>query len=218
MFKKPAPPGKENVVAPRPRLGLSSLQHSAKMKVENDIESAGASLKVLSVENSRQKVTSLTSAANKGAIVSHSSQSTVRSSQMPKSTATNGVSRTDQQAKANPKSAAPMKNTHNGIASNGDKSKMTNEVKSKPQAPNTVEHEPKAETNRENAVAKTADDTGAQQNGENPTTIKKTGSWELSNFDIGRPLGRGKHIISGIFIFHSSTFILNPFLFWTLFH
>lgn len=29
-----------------------------------------------------------------------------------------------------------------------------------------------------------------QQNGDEPSTIKKT--WELSNFDIGRPLGRGK--------------------------
>lgn len=58
MFKKPSQPapGKENVIASsRPRLGLSSLIKHAKGKVENDIESAGASLKVLSVENSRQQ-------------------------------------------------------------------------------------------------------------------------------------------------------------------
>lgn len=60
MFRKPALPAtgnKENgnVMAPRPRLGMSSLMHhTAAKQVDKDLESAGASLKVLTVENSRQ--------------------------------------------------------------------------------------------------------------------------------------------------------------------
>lgn len=68
MFKKPTStaPGKENIGAPRPRLGLSSLiQHSSKKKVESDIESAGASLKVLSVENPKQKISPVDSVSQK---------------------------------------------------------------------------------------------------------------------------------------------------------
>lgn len=80
MFKKPTStaPGKENIGAPRPRLGLSSLiQHSSKKKVESDIESAGASLKVLSVENPKQKISpvDLQTQKIKSGVVSHSKPS-----------------------------------------------------------------------------------------------------------------------------------------------
>lgn len=223
MFKKPAPPGKENAVAPRPRLGLSSLHHSAKMKVENDIESAGASLKVLSVENSRQKVTtSSTSTVNKGAIVSsHSSHSTVRSAQIAKTTTTHD-SRTEQQAKSYAKSAVSLKTSQSGIASNAnklnaDQSKTINDVKPKPQAPNVVDVEQKAGVSIENADTKTTDDTSTQQHGDKPATIKKTGSWELSNFDIGRPLGRGKFKIYKIQLFFFLLLIFIPNLFFVHF-
>lgn len=210
MFKKPAPPGKENVVAPRPRLGLSSLQHSAKMKVENDIESAGASLKVLSVENSRKKVTPSTIAVNKpkagtmNGISSQPTHSTVRSAQETKSamnnagTKVNGA-RTEPATTTNSKSGVLRKDP-GGSKSSADKVNVTNVVESKSQTSNTDEHEQKAAVGAENGDSKKADLVEAPQNGDKPTTIKKMGSWELSNFDIGRPLGRGKIEIYNIVI------------------
>lgn len=93
MFKKPTPPalGKENVGSSRPRLGLSSLiQHSSKKKVENDIESAGASLKVLSVENTKQRISPNDSAP------SNKARNGLVSSSKPSQTATRAASVTHQ--------------------------------------------------------------------------------------------------------------------------
>lgn len=191
MFKKPAPPGKENAAATRPRLGLSSLQHTAKMKVESEIESAGASLKVLSVENTRQKVTSSTTAVqHKGSIQSF--QPTARSTLKP--TPASGATKTNG-PRMDTQNGVLRKNADNGgVVSNGqkvvnvEKVKVTNEAKPKPQS--NVEHEQKAGASNENANAKSADGTATQQNGEKSTNARKT--WELTNFDIGRPLGRGE--------------------------
>lgn len=194
MFKKPVPVGKENSAAPRPRLGLSSLQHTAKIKVESEIESAGASLKVLSVENSREKVTSSsTTAANRGS--TQPAQSTARSTNPKSNTTTTGA------AKA----------THNGVlrknadtisAPNGqqkvvkaEKQIAANEAKPKPPSP--AEH-----INGQNAGARNVNADGKPVNGtatqQQQSTIKK--SWELSNFDIGRPLGRGMFVCR-VFLF-----------------
>lgn len=196
MIKKPVPPGKENAAAPRPRLGLSSLQHTAKAKVESEIESAGASLKVLSVENSREKVTSSTTVANKGA----PSQSTAHSAPNARSTTTHAAA----------KPIGPRVDTHNGVlrknadsadASTGQQNGQkvlkaekipTIEAKPKPQSPIEPVQNPAAVA--ANADVKVVNGTAVtQQNGHQPANAKKT--WELSNFDIGRPLGRGKYEI-----------------------
>lgn len=219
MFKKPTLPGKENVVAARPRLGLSSLQHSAKMKVENDIESAGASLKVLSVENSRQKVTSTTATIGKPKIGSMANAKTT-------TTTTNGAikvngPRVETLARSDSKSGLLRKDQGNCVASiakiepkrdgTADKTEATNETQSKPQAvtstaaPTTVD--PKTGNDQENSNNKQTDSTAAQQTSEKPQTIKKMGSWELSNFDIGRPLGRGK--LKFMKNFHFTSFSSN---------
>lgn len=202
MFKKPVPPGKENAAAPRPRLGLSSLQHSAKMKVESEIESAGASLKVLSVENSREKVTSSTTVVHKAG--TQPSQSTARSAQNPKSTTANGAAKTN----------GPRMDTHNGVlrkntdtisASNGQKAVKAEKGiaanEAKPKALPPPENDQKAGASNENVDGKSLNGIATQQNGDRPANVKKT--WELSNFDIGRPLGRGKFEICRIFIFKS---------------
>lgn len=220
MFKKPTPPpcGKENVATTRqPRLGLSSLiQHSSKVKVDSDIESAGASLKVLSVENPRKTQPNST-AMNKvvksgfSSVQSHSAgrsvpgvgQSTTSNhlkaaangecngydikstSKVESSTKPIGVMRQAADstvAKPVTKNdvAVVAKSKFNGATTNAA---TVNETKSQP---NATEEKP-------NAEAKT-NDTGDAANGESSTDggKKKVGAWELSNFDIGRPLGRGK--------------------------
>lgn len=198
MFKKPALPGKENAVAPRPRLGLSSLQHSAKMKVENDIESAGASLKVLSVENSRQKVTSTTAAGvNKPApcamVSSQPAHSAARSTHVTKSAPTHAATKVNgptNTATINSKNGVPRKGPESNVTANAT-ANATNAAEPELLSAKAVELKP--ETAAENGDAKKTDEAAAQQTEDK--AIKKAGSWELSNFDIGRPLGRGMRLI-----------------------
>lgn len=220
MFKKPTPPasGKENLMAPRPRLGLSSLQHSSKMKVENDIESAGASLKVLSVENSRPKVTS-TATVNKAKNDVVSSSQSARTAVRPAVVASkhmvnggtkvngpnlavktettmkveqkNGVLRKEHDGHSQMSKGA-MKNEAAAMKSSADKGKSPvngSNFKSPPHAepPKSIDE---CGENKKNEA--TASGNGAPSGGSNDKPMKKSGAWELSNFDIGRPLGRGK--------------------------
>lgn len=212
MFKKPAAPasGKENVIAPRPRLGLSSLQHSSKTKVENDIESAGASLKVLSVENARSRTAphgAVNRAKNEVISSSQSARSAVRPVIAPKpmnaptrmnapSTTTNneaahenGVLRKEYNGQ---QSKVAMKNEGAAMKLNADKYKHEVNGKGAKSPPNSEQRESKPIAESSDAKKNEATDSanGAKPN-ENPQ-IKKSGSWELTNFDIGRPLGRGK--------------------------
>lgn len=213
MFKKPTLPasGKENVIAPRPRLGLSSLQHSSKNKVENDIESAGASLKVLSVENSRSKTApNVNKAKNDVVSSSQSARSAVRPAVAPKpmmngptkvngsSTITkneethkNGVLRKEYDFHGQ-QSRAAMKNEAAAIKPNADRYKHDVDGHDTKTPPNSEQCESKPTAERSDGKKNEATDSanGVKSNEKPP--IKKSGSWELTNFDIGRPLGRGK--------------------------
>lgn len=202
MFKKPTPPGpgKENVnSSSRPRLGLSSLmQHSSKAKVENDIELAGASLKLLSVDNrpttaimNKAKSTVSTTQSHsvhapnvvkhmKNAVNSdtkgNDSKSTARVDSHTKSEQKVGVMR---QKEFEPKSdgAILKKKTETNVLS------PPNSEQQQPQHPIAVNNDAKKNGTPEEANSARPNET---------TNKKKSGAWELSNFDIGRPLGRGK--------------------------
>lgn len=221
MFKKPTPPpcGKENVATTRPpRLGLSSLiQHSSKVKVDSDIESAGASLKVLSVENPRKAQPNSTAmnkavksglssvqphsagrsapgvghstatnhlkAAVNGESNGHDIKSTIKVESITK---TIGVMRQPADSTmAKPvtknEAAVVVKQKLNGAETNA----ATVDAKSQP---NAAEQKP----NTEAKTNGTADAANGASSTDGNGGKKKAGAWELSNFDIGRPLGRGK--------------------------
>lgn len=196
MFKKPTQPapGKENVIAPRPRLGLSSLiQQHSKGKVDSDIESAGASLKVLSVENPRQKVSQHTANA------SARTASTTQPANHLKS-----VAKADskvQEVKPTVKMDSHIKQEQKiGIVRQTavDSSNSSEAATTKPKVDVAKAKSPpngssQASAGPASANAKSSESSEAA-NGTKPseTTKKKSGAWELANFDIGRPLGRGK--------------------------
>lgn len=214
MFKKPSPPvsGKENIIVPRPRLGLSSLHQSSKMKVENDIESAGASLKVLSVENSSHKVTSSTAISkskNDGVLAS---TQLVRAAIRPPTAknptvntaigATHSRNKTDAMPKAETKVAAAVtsttrkvhenvgQNVNNGVEGRNVAKGTEAKISSNAVQSNEKQDSTRNENKKDEATGSATAD-NKKGSGEKPAA-KKTGSWELSNFDIGRPLGRGK--------------------------
>lgn len=191
MFKKPTQPapGKENVIAPRPRLGLSSLlQHSSKLKVENDIELAGASLRGLTVDNPRPKnsQTSVTSNKAKTGAVSHSAVRSVNGTNEPNHlrSAMNGETMEQKMGVMRQKEVEPLKSGQKNEA-------VTMKAKS---PPNGFGHGQKPSP--ENIDAKKNGTSEPAVNGGARPPLdgvkKKSGAWELSNFDIGRPLGRGK--------------------------
>lgn len=194
MFKKPTQPapGKENV--PRPRLGLSSLtQHHSKDRVEHDIESAGASLKVLSVENPRQKVSHNT--VNAGTWTASAIQSVHHLKSVVK------LDSKGQEVKAIVKMDSHSKQEHKiGIVRQTavESSKSNEVVATKSKTDVTKSKSPSDGSSQEiagavNANVKTSESL-EPANGAKPNEAakKKSGAWELSNFDIGRPLGRGK--------------------------
>lgn len=198
MFKKPATTvtGKENVIAPKPRLGLSSLlQHSSK-KVENDIESAGASMKVLSVENSRQKVTSSTIAVNKAKSgVGVTGSQSARSNGWP-APSTNHLSNAGAKVNgANSMVKSEQKNDADDQQRKVAIKKVDGAIKSsvdkdKPDTNGHHEHEQKSSP--QNGEVGTNGASAAKSLKDNDPGAKKSKPWELANFDIGRPLGRGK--------------------------
>lgn len=215
MLKKPTPPpcGKENVAATRPpRLGLSSLiQHSSKVKVDSDIESAGASLKVLSVENPRKphpNSTTMNNAVKSGLSNGTQSHSAGRSVHgVGHSTATNHLKpAVNGESKGHDiKSTAKVESSTRPIGvlrqpadSTVTKSDAVLAAKQKVEGAATANDSkspPNATDQKPNAEAKTNGTTDAA-NGTSSADAsggkKKAGAWQLSNFDIGRPLGRGK--------------------------
>lgn len=204
MIKNPTPPapGKENVISSRPRLGLSSLLQSSKIKVESDIESAGASFKGLSVENPRKISPNIAgmSKAKTGvsSTQSHSAHRSVPvasgSSNHLKSTM-NGENKSlkphQVKVESNTRPIGVMRQNEMKHESATLKQKVDGmkAVANTKSPPVTTEQKP----NAENTDAK-ANGTTATANGMDPNDDgkKKVGAWELSNFDIGRPLGRGK--------------------------
>lgn len=211
MFKKPTPPasGKENVILSKPRLGLSSLIHQ-KAKVENDIELAGASFKDLSVENSR-KISPNTAATNKtksghSNTQSHSVWSAPLATSNHQKSAMNGDSKCNDfkssvkiESIAKPVGVMRQKEgdsvktvTKHGavvLKQRADGIKGDANIEDTKLLPN-LEQKPSAE-NHATKTNGTSDASNGISSNENEGK-KKTGAWELSNFDIGRPLGRGK--------------------------
>lgn len=228
MFKKPTPPasGKENVMtSSRPRLGLSSLiQHSSKVKVESDIELAGASFKGLSVENPR-KISPNTGAVNKAksGISSTQSHSTNRTGPVASGTASNHLKSTMNgetkgydfksatKIESNAKTIGvmrqkeadamkPVTTKHEAAAAlkqraeHGIKTEQA-QINDKKSPPNSTGHTTNSEEHsaRAHGTSEMASGMGGTENAnEGSSGKKKAGAWELSNFDIGRPLGRGK--------------------------
>lgn len=194
MFKKPSQPapGKENVIASsRPRLGLSSLIHP-KGKVENDIESAGASLKVLSVENSRQQISPNAVSANKPTVSNSRSATATNPAnhlQSAPKTASKGV---------DIKSSNMKPEQRVGIArqTSIDSTKSNEAAAMKPKFDATKAKSPTNGSSLEASSSESAKTAKSPEptNGAKPNdgAKKKSGTWELANFDIGRPLGRGK--------------------------
>lgn len=223
----------------RPRLGCSSLIHTAtathsqlaaakqQQVVEKEIEMAGASLKVLKVENSKEKPTATSS---------------IRSVKLNAIGSSNGISKTTNAATVNrPETKAiaidskkkcetaqklnhdkPKTDTKTVIdkkieltAANGATAAKANVAIA---ATNNHIHNNnniKTDSKRVEAesLATAKDVTAANSNKEAPATAaqpsnglteppqqqqreqqqkKKESPWQLSNFDIGRPLGRGK--------------------------
>lgn len=173
MFKKEVIVGKENA---RPRLGLSSLKQAhgaaSKVVVDKDIERAGDTLKVLKVENQHG-----TMAAPK--------MPTVRVE--PNVAAHAALNRQRPGAAVVGKVAAPAPRQEPVAAAAATK-----------QAPEQSRPASQIQTSGasgDNAGVKsfpsTASSSGSSNNGTGQTNEKKA-PWCLSNFDIGRPLGRGK--------------------------
>lgn len=175
--------GKENVVAPRPRLGLSSLKHNnPKMKsVDKDIESAGASLKVLNVENTRR----ISPNDSKPVVKSNKSSS-------PHDMASNVQSGRSTEFKQEQNTGADyVELSTKLVVKEKDKpvakiSPVENATKSTKPLPSDVQKNfVKNLEVKESSVAESTAPIKSDYE-------KKVSLWELSNFDIGRPLGRGK--------------------------
>lgn len=203
-------PGKENVIN-RPRLGLSSLMHQQQLpakQVDKEIEKAGASLKVLKVENTKEKST-----------VANNVPQTTKSNKIG-----TGVGLSNGIAKANCASHTGIKRL---ISFKTDLTKKGNViVKSELQIDKTETKTDKMTVNNDNVVnitnkiEKTSGNVAAavlktdkptKNNSETVAASEASASiaidvskptdslngqkkmlWHLSNFDIGRPLGRGK--------------------------
>lgn len=246
MYKKPS--GKENMMN-RPRLGCSSLIHSAaatthgpaaattkhqqqQQIVEKEIEMAGASLKVLKVENmkvdvSKDKPVAATTIRSLKAntIGSSTANSKVRSStstNRPESKAihvetkkridatTADKLKTDAktvvcskaQSAAGPAMktttvAAPTKPTEANAATNSNNNNINVKTNQKSVQPQSTVTAPNVNTEVTVIVGPPSTNGSLQQaqpgleNSEQHEQ-KKESPWKLTNFDIGRPLGRGK--------------------------
>lgn len=214
MFKKPSSTasGKENVIA-RPRLGLSSLMHNPNAKkVDKDIESAGASFKVLKVENSRQEkaptATSTSAKANK--VQNHplaSSSKTTIASNTNRNVGSkldrgenhaawhNKVDKTKNVIDAEKYGKKIETTTHSVMNDNDsidtkkstDENVTTNDNKRNVDIGFGINSNDNFESNK----TKEKDASSKSKLSETEDT-KKQSPWDLTNFDIGRPLGRGK--------------------------
>lgn len=166
--------GKENVGNGRPRLGLSSLVTSqSAAKVEKDIESAGASLKVLKVENGLQKPSTATAIKPD-------------SRKMPSSAHAVKLPPTKQSStdKVSPVNGHNSNGSAELVKTNG----TTKSVMSDKQMKSAGEKHSNG-----NAIDIPINLAIGKADADKIHGSKKSATpWELSNFDIGRPLGRGK--------------------------
>lgn len=178
MHRKGPIAGKEN----RPRIGVSSLlhqQHAVQSKVvDKEIERAGATLKVLKVENNKVNPMDAQmlprTAGNRKDIQTHTELNKIASN--VKVTATAIV-------------APTMVKTENSNVASGERiAAKSAATVSNQQAKldNKTESEPVIR--QIDGLAAGRSDNGIAASGDN----KKVSPWHLSNFDIGRPLGRGK--------------------------
>lgn len=236
MNKKPT--GKENMIN-RPRLGCSSLMHSAtathgqlaaakqqQQIVEKEIENAGASLIVLKVENSKEIAID---------------SSAIRSNKVNAIGSTNGSSKTSSAPTVNRRDARTAtidsKKKYETVLESNDRAKTENktvinkkselvaakvatkmqsdihtqnakDLKTESKTAETVSKMTKsgsivANSNKETPdggqpdVQKPTENGQPQPDGQRPTENgqpqpEEKKEWQLSDFDIGRPLGRGK--------------------------
>lgn len=226
--------GKENMVN-RPRLGCSSLTHSAatthsqlaaakqqQQVVEKEIEMAGATLKVLKVENSKENPTATSSMrsvkANVNGLSNGSNKVTNTAiANRPDTNAiaidskkkcetvlkTNDKPKTDAKTVINAKTeliaakGATTAKANDAIAaintySNNTNIKADNKIVG-PESLATFKGSNKVNENKEAPAAIVQRSNGQSQllQQQQPQN-KKESPWQLSNFDIGRPLGRGK--------------------------
>lgn len=191
MFGKPTRPvsGKENVIVPRPRLGLSSLQHSSKMNAKNDDKPVGSSFNVLGIENTRPKVTSTASIIKNGVVPSsQSARSLVRPVAVaPKNVVKCGTRVNSQTAAVKTETSVEVEQRHGILRKEHDGYRqnssaiMRNGAAAKPSRIITVVKSQDAKIPPHYVPPKPM---------EKPA--RKTNTWEVSNFDLGRELGRGR--------------------------
>lgn len=182
MFKKAPVTGKENVIT-RPRLGLSSLmhQHAVHPKmVDKGIEKAGASLKVLKVVNPRDKVPA--AAAGASSVHNGARAPTANTHSRPMAMNRAGPAAKDTvQPAVKPKTERPNEDS-------------TKTVRTSHAQPNVkAETKPVIESDKDDkSLVQNTMDSGTKGADASDPNDKKVSPWHLSNFDIGRPLGRGK--------------------------
>lgn len=215
----------------RPRLGCSSLMHTAtsthgqlaaakhqQQVVEKEIEMAGASLKVLKVENSKEKPAAVASSIRSAKVnaigSSNGSSKTANAATQnrPESKATaidskkkcetlpktNDKPKTDAKTVINTKTestAAKGATATKAIAATNNNNMKTN---IKIVEPPTIQSVVTANDNKEAPAVVAQPSNGPSQHPQQQPQPqqhqqkKKESPWQLSNFDIGRPLGRGK--------------------------
>lgn len=205
MFKKPTATGKENMNN-RPRLGVSSYgAHSQKAPIpakqmDKEIEKAGASLKVLKVENCKDKALTANTIAltnNKFNKLNGDLKPIVVNQNDVKSGKRNLLA-----VKIEP--THPIKVEKNPLEPVESKQTIKTEPVEVPvKAENIqIKSEEKTDVSQTNGAqppTKQPDDDlvkSEKQSQLEPISAKngtkKDAPWHLSNFDIGRPLGRGK--------------------------
>lgn len=215
MNKKPIASGKENMIN-RPRLGLSALIHHAHVhhsqnmptkQVEKEIEEAGASLKVLKVENSKEKPVTTANCNVMSSIKSNkpnmnSARPILTSTQKSTTASENNLNlasstKPDTNKKLIEPSSmkeeekfAQKKVTDTTDADRKIKSDSNpTDGKSTNKQTNDIDSNSEKPSQSSSATAATIAITTSNISNNNG---KKESSWHLSNFDIGRPLGRGK--------------------------
>lgn len=184
--------GKENIGTGRPRLGLSSLIHASSKKVEKDIESAGASLKVLKVENVRQM-----SAAPTAAPVAPVRTDSLQKMAVPQQTIRPMGPPGAATQKMNAAPTTMKKEAHpTTVSADGAAKPVTTAIDKQTKPASAFAAIGEAGSKPSNGTHKVADASAASNAKTKPDEIdtdkKRPTPWDLSNFDIGRPLGRGK--------------------------
>lgn len=204
--------GKEN----RPRLGCSSLMQQPSKQIEKDLEIAGASLKVLKVENVKDKIKTLptkpmqSNGATKS-LVKTTVTSTMTSKKPIVTTSATSNERKDKiglvkkpvtQPTTTAKPAAVASAAPRGKSTDIAAVKTENEISvikkceqttaDSEEVPNKEAPKPEQPADDLSAASTNGDDKTKTENAPETAQSKRDTPWHLSNFDIGRPLGRGK--------------------------